>query len=132
MAKVERAKVVVDSSYYNFDQRYEQAMEQFEDVKVISINLIASKHDGDSIREEYLVFYEELVEEVEEDFIEAGDLVYYRDVNTGVKIYETVEKVIFEDGMNKCFFVEDEESEGGFMEVHKVTHVAKKNDRKDI
>jgi hypothetical protein len=132
MAKVERTKVVVDSSYYNFDVRYEQAMEQFEDKKVISINVIDSKHDGDSIREEYLVFYEEIQEEMEDDCIEEGDFVYWHDVNTVAKIYETVEKVIFDDGLNKCFFLETEDSEGGFIELHQVTLVAKKKDRKDI
>ncbi|PLS19119.1 hypothetical protein CVD28_01555 [Bacillus sp. M6-12] len=133
MAKVQREKVVVNSSYYNFDQRYEEAMSDFDDKKIISISLISSDKNDDSVREEYLVFYEEASDDEEEDdMIEAGDLVYYRDVNTKVKVYETVEKVIFDDGMDKCFFVEDEESEGGFMEVKDVTLVAKAKDRKDV
>lgn len=132
MGKIERTKVTVDASYYNFDYRFEEAMKQFEDVNVISISLLSSNHNGDSIREEYLVFHQEQPKEIDEEIIEAGDLVYWHDVNHGGKIYEMVEKVVFDDGMDKCFFVENEDSEGGFIALHEVTLVAKKKHRKDI
>lgn len=132
MAKIQREKVIVRANYYNFDERYEEEMKMFEDKEIVSISLILSKTEGDSVREEYLVFYKDLPDEEEDACIERGDLVYYPDVNTGEKIYETVEKVIFDDGLEKCFFVEDSEHGGGFMQLCDVTLVAKKKDRKDL
>lgn len=129
MAKVQREKVVIESSYYNFDERYEEEMKQFDDMKVISISLVYSKKTGDSIREEYLVFYEELLEETDECLVEAGDFVYWNDGNTGEKIYETVEKVVFDDGIDKCYFVEPD---GGFLALEDVVLIVKKKDRKDV
>lgn len=132
MSKVKREKVAIYSSYYNFDQKYEDVMKQFDDKKIISINVISATSNGDSIREEYLVFYEELQEEIEEDLIEKGDLVYSHDVNTRARIYETVEKVVFEDGIDKCYTIEEDSSERGWHELKDVTLVSKKKDRKDI
>lgn len=66
MAKIKRTKVTVDSMYYNFAQRYEEAMEQFDDVHVISIHVLSVKEDADTHREEYLVFSQE-IELVETD-----------------------------------------------------------------
>lgn len=79
-----------------------------------------------------MVFYQEVEADSDDSHIDSGDLVYWRDVNTNVKIYETVDKVINKDGELECQFVETEESEGGHVYLSKVTLVAKKKDRKDI
>lgn len=62
MAKVKREMVTVSSSYYNFDERYEQAMAFLDDesIRVISVNVISRKEDGDSTQEKYIVFYQEV------------------------------------------------------------------------
>lgn len=67
MAKVQREMITVSASYYNFDERYEKAMARFDDesIHVISVNLVSRKETDDSTVEKYLVFYQEI--EVDED-----------------------------------------------------------------
>lgn len=132
MAKIQRKKVTVDATYYNFDSRYEEAMASFEDVQVISVSLMSSVESGDSIKEVYLVFYQEKEDEGMEDMIGEGDFVYW-DMTTGPyeRNYETVEKVEFDEGIMKVFFLGDGEEEGGFMPMEDVVLIAKKKDRKD-
>lgn len=68
MAKIQREKVTVEARSYNYDKRFEEAMSSFEDVHVISVSLVSSKVTDDSVKEVYLVFYEEI--EVEETDLE--------------------------------------------------------------
>ena len=67
MAKVQREMITVSASYYNFDERYEKAMARFDDesIHVISVNLVSRKETDDSTVEKYLVFFQEI--EVDED-----------------------------------------------------------------
>lgn len=62
MAKVKREMVTVSASYYNFNERYEEAMAFLDDetIRVISVNVISRKEDDDSIKEKYVVFYQEM------------------------------------------------------------------------
>lgn len=62
MAKVKREMVTVSASYYNFDERYEQAMAFLDDdsIRVISVNVISRKEDDDSTQEKYIVFYQKV------------------------------------------------------------------------
>lgn len=66
MAKIKRKIVTVEALSYNFDQRYNEAMEQFDDVDVINIHVMNFSYGANDITEKYLVFYRE-IEEPDED-----------------------------------------------------------------
>lgn len=114
MGKILKKIIIVESFFYNEDIRFDEAMKEFEDKEVITIALIDETNDEHGHRKgKYMVFYQEVEADSDDSQIDSGDLVYWRDVNTNVKIYETVDKVINKDGNLECHFVETEESEGG-------------------
>lgn len=60
MAKIKRKVVTVEARHHMFDQRYDEAMEQFDDVDVINIHVASKSREFDMITEQYLVFYREI------------------------------------------------------------------------
>ena len=60
MAKIKRKVVTVQAPAHKFDERYDEAMEEFDNVDVINIHVASLSREFDFLTEHYLVFYREI------------------------------------------------------------------------